>query len=105
MRDDIGERMLELAPPVRLESVETRAASGLTRRVFRARLRNDGPRTAAVMLEVAALPPPFLPSAAVLLRRLFTIAPGETLRVELGSTVGPVPDAPTVQCATRLHLA
>jgi len=86
-----------------LESVDARSGGAATRRVFRGRLRNLGRTTAVVTLDVA-LPAPFLPGAPVLMQRLFTIAPGETLRVELGSTVGGVPSVEDVCEAVRLRV-
>lgn len=96
-----GEAESQGTGQVRLASVDARAGDATTRRVFRGRLHNAGERTAAVTLEVS-LPPPFLPSAAVLMQRLFTIAPGETLRVELGSTVGAAPGIEEVRQAVQL---
>lgn len=61
--------------------------AAMPRRVFRARLRNPGRAAAVVLLDVA-LPAPFLPNAAVLMRQPHTIAADATLRVDLGSTVG-----------------
>lgn len=87
-----------------LESVKSRAGGAATRRVFRGQFRNDGDTTAAVTLELK-LPPPFLPSAPVLAQRSFTIAPGESLRVELGSTVGPSPSIDEVREAVWLSEA
>ena len=88
---------------VRLERVEARAGDATTRRVFRGWLHNTGDTTEVVTLDIS-LPAPFLPSAAVLMSRLFTVAPGERLRVELGSTVGSEPSAETVRDATTLRI-
>ncbi len=87
-----------------LEGVDARAGGASTRRVFRGRLVNHGQAAAAVTLEIT-LPAPFLPSAPVLMQRLFTIAPGEALRVELGSTVGSAPSPDDVREAVRLRVA
>lgn len=86
-----------------LESVDARAGGSSTRRVFRGWLSNQGDATAAVTLDVS-LAPPFLPSAPVLMQRLFTIEPGESVRVELGSTVGQTPSAEDVRGAVRLRV-
>ena len=86
-----------------LESVDARAGNVATRRVFRGWLRNHGATTMAVTLEVS-LPAPFLPSAPVLGQRLFVIAPGERLRVELGSTVGAAPSTDEVRQAALLRV-
>ena len=93
----------DCAIPVVLDSVDARAGGAARRRVFRGRLHNHSDTTAAVTLEVA-LPAPFLPSAPVLAQRLFTIAPGETLRVELGSTVGATPSTDEVRAAALLRV-
>ena len=92
------------ASTVVLEAVDARAGGTTIRRVFRGRLRNLGDAPAVVTMEVA-LPAPFLPSAPVLMQRLFTIMPGETLRVELGSTVGAAPSVDEVRRAARLRVA
>ena len=51
-----------------------------------------------------ALPAPFLPSAPILAQRRFTIAPGDSVRVELGSTVGAAPSVEDVIAALRLRV-
>lgn len=87
-----------------LEAVDARQGGAATRRVFRGRLRNLTETTVAVTLQID-LPAPFLPSAQVLMQRLLTLSPGESLRVELGSTVGAEPTADAVRMAVRLRTA